>query len=221
MIELSDYTIAPDRAGNGLREFDFSLSKGDFCIIQTDSRDDVRLFLKALATLKQPVYGTYNFMGETLDFSDYRSLLPCKKRIGYIGSDAAMISNMTIRENLLLMRHYYENSLQLSLDERAVSLCRSFELEDILYAHPGEIPPAVLRLAITTRELTKSPDMLLFEYPEDYIGQANLHVFMETLNGMPISEMGIVFISEDRNFIKAFSNRKVSISTGTLTIETN
>jgi len=219
LIELSDYTIAPDLAGNGLNGFDFFLSRGDFCIIQTDSRDDARLFLKALATLKQPVNGTYNFMGETLDFSDYRSLLPYKKRIGYIGSDAAMISNMIIRENLLLIRHYHENSLQLSLDERAVNLCRSFELEDRLYARPGEIPPAILRLAITTRELTKSPDMLLFEYPEDYIGQTNLHIFMETLNEMPISEMGIVFISEDRNFIGAFSNRKVSISAGTLTID--
>lgn len=219
LIELSDYTVVPDRAGNGLNGFNFSLSSGDFCVIEPDSRDDGRLFLKALATLAQPVKGVYNFMGDTLDFSDYRALLPYKKRIGYFASDAAMVSNMSISENLLLMRYYYENSLQLSLDERASTLCRLFEIEDTLQARPGELSPSALRLAIVTRELTKSPDILFFEYPEDYVGQAYLRIFMDILKEMPISKMGIAFLSEERHFIETFSNRKVILSAGKLTAD--
>lgn len=220
MIELTDYTIAPEWAGEGLRGLHFSLARGDLCAIQTDSRDDGRLFLSAVATLRSPVSGAYYFMGKTLDFSDYRSLLPYKKRIGYIAWDAAMISNMTIRENLLLMRSYYENSLRLPLDERTTALCRSFGIEGILNLRPGAASPTLLRLAIAARELAKCPDMLLLEYPEDYIGHTSLPVFMEALENMPVSEMGIAFLSENRAFIEAFSNRSVPISSGTQTEET-
>jgi len=219
VIELIDFTLEGNGAGKGLQRLNVYLSEGNVYIINTDSSADAVCFLKALATLQYPIQGEYRYKGKPLDFSEYRSILPVKKRIGYIGSDAAMISNMSIRENLLLMRYYDENSLNLSIEGVAAALCDQFKLNDHLDMRPGTVTPAILRLAITTRELAKSPELLLIEYPEEYIGQAHLDIFINTLENMPLFQMIVVFISNHQILIEKFATRQMSIINGQLVME--
>jgi len=217
LIELSDYSLPATGSGSGLKNIYFAVSGGDVCFIQSESINDAHIFLKALATLVRPDNGTYRYMGETIDFSDYRKLLPFKKKIGYIGQDAAMISNRTIRENLLLLRYYFENSLALALDENVIQLCNLFDLQNKLDIRPGELRPVELRTAIAIRELTKSLDILLLERPEDYFGHSRLDLFNEILKDNIEQGHAVVFSSNDQSFIEAFSNRKILIADGTLT----
>ncbi len=217
LIELSDYTLCPIGTGNGINGFYFSLSEGDICSIDADSPDDAHLLLKAIATLVRPVQGTYMFMGKKLDFSNYRNLLPCKKQIGYITSDAAMISNLSIRENLLLMRYYFENSLSLDIDEKTAKLCRNFNIYDKLNLRPGDLQRIELRAAIAIRELLKSPAILLIERPENFIMRSQFDMFMEILKDTLLSGLPLVFISYDKDFVNEFSNRNILISGGKLT----
>lgn len=217
LIELSDYTLSPIGQGNGLNRFYFDLSKGDACSVQADSPDDAHLLLKAIAMLEHPTDGAYRFMGEKINFSDHRNLLPYKKKIGYVAADASMISNMSIRENLLLMRYYFEDSLSIDIDDNVKNLCTVFDIYDKLDMRPGELRPTELRSAIVIRELAKSPDMLLFERPEDFIRHEKFDLFVKLLKEMLLSGLPVVFISYHTNFIKEFSNRHILISGGNLT----
>ena len=217
LIELSDYTLSPIGQGNGLNRFYFDLSKGDVCSIQADLPDDAHLLLKGIAMLERPTGGAYRFMGEKINFSDRRNFLPYKKKIGYIATDASMISNMSIRENLLLMRYYFENSLSLDIKDNVKNLCTVFDIYDKLDVRPGALRPTELRSAIAIRELTKSPDILLFERPEDFITRTKFDLFVKLLKEMLIAGLPVVFISYDANFIKEFSNRQILISGGNLT----
>ena len=217
LIELSDYCLNATGSGNGLKNFYFTLSDGDICSIQTDSSDDAHNFLKALATLVYPVNGAYRFLGEAANFSDYRELLPIKKKIGYIGQDSAMISNRTIRENMLLMRYYFENSLSLVLDENALKLCKMFNLQDKLDLRPGDLRPVDLHIAIAIRELSKSVDVILLDRPEDYFGYNKFALFKEIITDIIESVPAVVFFSHDLNFTETFSNMKILIKGGTLT----
>lgn len=217
IIELTDYTLEPEGAGNGLAGFSFSLFSGDGYSIETDSIDDAALFLKALVTLATPRKGTYCFNDMKIDLSDYRNSLPCKQRMGYIASDAALISNRTVRENLLFMRHFHENSLSLPLDDHALELCRQFDIFDKLDRRPGELHPQDIKNTITIRELSKYPDVLVLERPEDFIDHTKFSLFMEIVTAMTRQNLPLVFYSSDMDFIKSFSNKKLKISKGRLT----
>ena len=217
VIELIDYTLKPEGAGNGLTEFSFSLFSGDGYSIETDSIDDVALFLKALVTLASPRKGTYCFNEMKIDLSDYRNALPCKQRIGYIASDAALISNRTVRENLLFMRYFHEDSLLLTLDDHTADLCRKFDIFDKLERRPGELHPQDIKNTITIRELSKHPDVLVLERPEDFIDHTKFRIFMEAVRAMTQRNLPVVFYSSDADFTKSFSNKKLTISKGRLT----
>jgi ABC-type ATPase involved in cell division len=217
LIELSDYHFGAIGAGSDFDGIYFSLSKSDICQIETDSTDDAHNFLKALATLVYPVSGSYRFMGEEINFSDYRKLLPIKKKIGYIGQDATMVSNRTIRENLLLMRCYYENSLSISLDEEAARLCEMANLKNKLDVRPGELRPDDLRMAVAIRELTKSFEVLLLDCPEDYFGPSIHDPFDEIFSDIDRTGKAAVFFSRNHEFAKTYSNRKILLAKGHLT----
>jgi ABC-type lipoprotein export system ATPase subunit len=218
LIELSNYSLAPTGSGNGLDGFYLVLSKGDIYSIQADLIDDAHNLLRALATLTLPIQGRYLFMGEKLDFSDYRKLLRYKKKIGYIASDSAMISNRTIRENLLLKRNYFENSLSIDLDENTANLCRLFNIEKELDIRPAALNPLDLRLAITIRELTKPPEILLLNRPEDFVGQTKFDLFTDIFKDLLVSEMPVVLLSYHIAFIEQFATKKILITDGNLTI---
>ncbi len=209
--ELIDYSVFSDNQEVGLTISYFSLSRGDACCIHTDSFDNAHLFLKALATLVPPFNGTYRFKEQKLDFSDYRSLLPIKKNIGYIAPDTALLSNRTVEENLLLTRYYYENALDLSLDEKTMDMCNQFGIENKLNFRPADLDVTDLRAAITIRELNKSLDLLLLERPEDFVGHSKFNFFIENVEKILQTGVPVVFFSNDDMFINRFSNRTVII----------
>lgn len=218
LIELSHYSIYTKTMRQPFSPFDFCMGYGDAVSVSADSPDDVLAFFKALATIIPPLQGLYRYKDTILDFSDYRKLLTIKKNIGYITSHAALISNRTVRENLLLMRSYYDNTLAIDLDQQTRSLCQIFSLENKLELRPTMLTNHDYRYVVTVRELIKKPEILLLEYPEKYIGLKKLEAFNHIMSELLGKQMSIVFLSEYKHFIETFSKRKLVISQGTLRI---
>ncbi len=216
IIELNNYSFVSQKTGRPFKAFDFSLAHGDVVSISTDSAEDALIFLKALATLIPPIRGSYRFFDNTLNFSNHQYLLAAKKDIGFVTSHAALISNRSVRENLLLQRAYFTNSLSTKLDPNAQALCNLFHLENKLDLRPAALTEKDYRCVVAVRELIKKPVVLLMEYPEKYIGISNLGAFNDILFDLLGGELGIVFLSEYKNFIETFSKRDLVISNGTL-----
>jgi ABC-type ATPase involved in cell division len=218
IIELNRISLAPWGASSGIDEADFKLQPGEVIAITPEIPDDGHLFLRALATLVSPVGGTYHFQDQLLEFSDYRKLLPVKRKIGYVGADAALISNRTILENLLLMRYYFENTLTIRLHETVEALCRQCGLSDKLGLRPANLNPLDLQLVIYIREVAKQPVVLLLDRPEDVMIPSKSHKglishFEELIsNGLPV-----VMLSYDTEFITRFATKTVQIKTGRIT----
>ena len=216
LINLVDYTIDSLEKDCGFDKLNFVLSRDDAFAINADFSDRAHMFLKALAMRVKPVSGDFYFKDKKVDFSDYRNLLSLKKKIGYIASDSAMIGNITVRENLLYSRYYFENSLSLSLDETTKKLCENFGIYDKLDMRSGRLRSVDLRIAIAIRELVKSPDMLLLERPEDFVGHDHFDLFVEILRDMVLAKIPLVFISYNKDFIKEFSNKQILLKGGAL-----
>jgi len=216
LVELTEYSFDSKKTGQPFQPFYFSMTPGDVVSISADSADDALNFLMSLATLIRPLQGDYRYKGSMLDFSNYRNLLDIKKNIGFITSHSALISNLTVRENLLLMNAYFTNSFSGQLDLRTQELCKLFSLQEKLELRPAALTAHEYRFAVTIRELAKIPEMLLMEYPEKYIGIATLETLNTVFSDMLGENVCFVFLSEYRHFIETFSKRKLVISKGTL-----
>lgn len=218
IIDIDRYTLPPWGASNGIKDIEFKLGPGEVIAITLDTPDDGILFLKALATLIAPIQGSYRFQGQPLEFGDYRKLLPIKRKIGYVGADAALISNRTVLENLLLMRYYFENTLTIKLDDTLETLCRQCGLYDKLGLRPADLNPLDLQIGIYLRELAKKPVILLLDRPEEFMipstnSESLITHFKELMaNGLPV-----VMLSYDPGFIDRFATKVIQIRQGQIT----
>jgi ABC-type lipoprotein export system ATPase subunit len=209
IVELTGYQLPA--ALNGMRPglLTIAIGQGEFWTVASDTIDQGLLFLRALATLEAPVAGVFRFEGETLDFSDYRRLLPYKRRIGYVTSDTAFFSNRTIRENLLLMRSYFENTPGIRLDDWTLGLCRDLGIANKLDLRPGQIDPLDLYAAVVVRELRKGPRLFLVERPEDFMRQRALALLVEHVDRMQKQGTAVVVVTDNENLTGQRAHRLI------------
>ncbi|RLB82781.1 MAG: hypothetical protein DRH17_04570 [Deltaproteobacteria bacterium] len=217
LIRLSNYTLEGFDGGNGLENFNLVLSRGKSFSIVTDSPDDAHLLLRGIATLEPPKRGQFFYKGKELDFSDYRSLLSYKKKVGYVASDATLITNRSIYDNLMLMRYYFENSTSIKISEEVMDLCRRFGLEKKLDPKPNQLDPEENRLFVIIRELSKNPEILLIERPKDFLRIKSFETLEKVLRDLIRKDLALIFFSIDKAFTTEFSNRQIFIDKGRLT----
>lgn len=217
LIEMSDYTLNPIGSGHGIKDFYFALAPGDVCAIEAQNPDDGHEFLRALATLTYPSKGTLRWNGRRIKLKSYRALLGYKKKIGYIAPDAALISNLTVRQNILIHRYYAENDLNIDLDDSLAAMCDTFGVCQKLDRRPADLNSMERQMAIVIREIGKKPDVLLLDRPEDFIGHAKFEMLVELFNRWIAQYKPVVFVSYDRRLIRRFATRKVLITNGSLT----
>lgn len=216
LLELSDYTLAPAGSGNGISGFYFTLNPGDVCLIDSPQPDDANLFMRALATLVRPVKGVYTFMGRKHDLRRYEDMLCCKQKIGYVAPDAALISNLTIRQNLMLQRFYHEEQLDIDLAQNVLDMCVDFGIADKLDLRPAGLRPMEVQAAIIIREITKQPAFLLLGQPEDYVEHTRYDLMVQIFNQLVADRVPMVLRSHDQLLVRRYANRKVLITNGSL-----
>ncbi len=216
-LELSDYSLPSGGLGNGINPCFFTAHKGDVWKIESDNINDSHLLINGIATLSYPVQGSYTFDGNKLDFSDYRNLLSIKKRIGYIASDATLISNRTIRENLVLKRIYFENDLSPELKAPECSVCDIFDIEKALDVRPSELKAPDIKKVILIRELLKQPDIILIEYPDEFSGYNAMDDMVKILQQEISRGAILIYASQDPDFTREFSHNTLTIEDGWLT----
>ena len=210
LVKLSGYTLETLCDGGGLKSINLTLSKGEALSILTDSPDDAHLFLRGVATLDPPKSGQFFYKGTKLDFTDYRSLLAYKKKVGYIAPDATLITNRSMRDNLMLMRYYFEDSTSIPMSDQVVELCKAFNLEKGLDFKPPQLDHEENRLFVIVRELSKNPEILIVERPRDFLRSKNFEILKAVLRNVK-KNVAFVFFSTDEAFTKEFSDKQFFI----------
>ncbi|HSO17916.1 MAG TPA: ATP-binding cassette domain-containing protein [Desulfosarcina sp.] len=192
-----------------------AIGRGDIVALDFEAPADGRFLMRILATLAAPLSGQYRFDGESVALDDYRQCLSVKRRVGYVAADAAMISNRTVRENLLLSRFYHENDLSIDLDETMAALCADAGLSGKLHWRPSELSDGELLKAIAIRELGKSPAVMLVDRPENFMAASEDDGLFHHIKNVVQSGTAVVFQSHSRR-VTEIAGRRLTLADGVI-----
>ena len=215
IVEFDSCRYAPWGDGNGLG-LNMSIYPEDVIAVMSDSNEDAHLLFRAIASLERPLKGRLLYKGSPLDFSDYRKTLPYKKKIGYVALDAALLSNRSLGENLLISRRYFDNKAHAELDRETIELCRRLEINNKLNLFPGEAYKEDIRLTLIIREISKKPEILLVERPSTHLDHESQLQFIRELKNL--TKMALVFYSFNQELVHDISLKKARIMKGRVDI---
>lgn len=218
IIELTDLVLVTPGTQREYRADRLSIAPGDVIAVVSDAPVDVRPLLRVLATLDPPAQGRYRFSGNRVALNDYRACLPIKRQIGYVAADAAMVSNLTLVENLLLGRYYFENRLDIALDDQVIRLCSGAGLARHLAHRPAVLSDAERLKAIMIREMAKSPQLMLVDRPENFMDITETDVIFQHLKDMVLAGTAVVFFSQNRRMTD-LANQQMTLAAGRITTQ--
>ena len=163
-----------------LRGIDFSVEKGEFCVLLGPSGSGKSTLLNIIGGIDDPDEGYISINGEkTGDMKEKALTLYRRKHLGYVFQMYNLIPNLTVRENIEVGAYLGDDPLD--VDELLHTLG--------LYEHQGKRPNQLSggqqqRTAIG-RAIVKNPDILLCDEPTgalDYKTSKEILKLIETVN---------------------------------------
>ena len=152
--------------GNSINNASFELMTGQCLIISGISGSGKSLLQSLICGLVIANSGSVVFDDLTMEQMSNEQDAQFRKRLGVVFQEPALLSNLTIYENLLLpLIQHYPN---LSEPERSVLIekaCERFKLRSYMHDRVEELSLGLQSLASYSRALICDPDLLICDAP--------------------------------------------------------
>lgn len=164
-----------------LKGVDFSLGKGEFCVLTGASGSGKSTFLNLVGALDLPSSGEILFEGRRLGkMSDAEKDEYHSKRVGFVFQFHHLLSEFTALENVSIPARIFKPGVGLKeLDERAEWLLEKVGLKERLRHLPRELSGGERQRVAVARALMNSPDVILADEPSGNLDERNARMLNE------------------------------------------
>ena len=165
IVEATDLRKSFD-ANAVLRGVSFELAKGETLVVMGGSGAGKTVLLRLVAGLIQPDGGRLRVFGRSIEHLSEESLLPLRRRMGYVFQSAALFDSLSVHDNVAYPLREHTSLGEAEIDERVVRNLSVVGLSsEVLPLLPSELSGGMRKRVGIARALSVEPEMLLFDEP--------------------------------------------------------
>ena len=202
ILEIRNLSHAYDQASSIIKDFNFSLKKGEIVSILGPSGIGKTTLLRVVAGLEDVMDGEIIISDKVASKKNF--LLPPEKRnLGLVVEDRALFPHLNIEKNVMFgISHIQERE---SLAQEYLSL---FKVADLSKKYPHEISAGQQQRVAFARALITNPDILLLDEPFGALDK-NLkeELHDETKKIFKNKNLSVLLVTHDEEEAKHFSDR--------------
>jgi len=157
------------------------LKPGEFVGLRELPPQPESQLLSIAGLLSAPVSGQVTVMGSEADYERHQGLLNLRYRVGYVGPGSALISNLTLFDNIAFGHRYHGVFSEEELAVRVRAQVTLLGLGEALYLKPAAMSFEVRRLGVFARELAKEPCVVILDHPSLGLGEEALDRVLHSL----------------------------------------
>ncbi|MBI4410695.1 MAG: ATP-binding cassette domain-containing protein [Gemmatimonadetes bacterium] len=156
--------VPPPPCGDWPGPLDLEITEGVFCVICTPAALTGPL-LRLCAGLLEPTQGRVHVLGVEPARLDRREAQQFRRNLGVALQPGGLISNLTIRMNVIVPLLYSGAADLDTASRRADETLAAAGLASWANFRPADVPPDVRREAVVARAIARDPELLLLEDP--------------------------------------------------------
>ena len=200
---------------NALRDVDFEIEKGEFCVIVGASGAGKTTILNILGGMDTLTSGSVKLDGREISTLNKRQLTAYRRYdVGFVFQFYNLVQNLTALENVELAAQICKEPLD------AATVLKQVGLEDRMANFPAQLSGGEQQRVAIARALAKNPKLLLCDEPTgalDYnTGKAILKLLYDTCK----STGKTVIVITHNQAICAMADRVIKIKNGKVTENT-
>ena len=163
-----------------LRGMDFSVKKGEFCVLLGPSGSGKSTLLNIIGGIETPDEGYVKINGDKLEDMNEKQLTMYRRRhLGYVFQMYNLIPNLNVKENIEVGAYLSDSPLD--IDE----LLHTLGLWEHRYKLPNQLSGGQQQRVSIGRTIVKNPDILLCDEPTgalDYKTSKEILALIEEVN---------------------------------------
>lgn len=167
-IEIKDFNSVGDFEIEKVFIDHMKFDVGNFYHLSGDL--STHFLMKSLSCLNENVSGFYLLNNENILGMSFEEFLPYRLNMGYSFNEGGLLSNKTIKENLVLPLQFHSIEANESL-KRVDEIIEFFEIAKFKDHRPAMIPQPIRKLTSIIRALLISPQILFLEDPASGLRQ--------------------------------------------------
>lgn len=163
-----------------LRGMNFSVSKGEFCVLLGPSGSGKSTLLNIIGGIDTPDEGFVSINGDKLEEMNEKELtMYRRKHLGYVFQMYNLIPNLNVKENIEVGAYLSDQPLDV---EEVIS---TLGLQEHKYKYPNQLSGGQQQRVSIGRAVVKNPDILLCDEPTgalDYKTSKEILALIEDCN---------------------------------------
>lgn len=199
-----------------LRDFDFTLIRGENAVVLGKSGSGKSVFIKCVIGLMNQDAGSLEVFGREVSTLNRDDLDKMRAKVGFLFQSNALYDSMTVRENLEfpLRRHWIQMKRE-EVNALVMEALTNVGLADTVDMMPAELSGGMRKRIALARTLILKPEIILYDEPT---------TGLDPITGREISNLMVdiqkkyrtssVIISHDLNCVQITSNKVVMLVDG-------
>jgi phospholipid/cholesterol/gamma-HCH transport system ATP-binding protein len=219
MLELSDMAYVTPDGLRVLSHVSFSLAQGELLVVAGRSGSGRTTLLDLCAGLTAPTSGMVCWDGTDIAKLPRETVLSARKKIGFAFQVHALISNMTVFDNIALPLRYHTGSTEQDIRIQVESQLRLFGLTGVATAYPESLSVREQKSVAFIRAFILEPDLVFLDEPgaglDDVSEREMIQVLVEMRSRRPITT---VVVTNETRIMNALEGRTAVLNGGRVSL---
>lgn len=140
--------------------------------------------LKMIAALQIPIHGSVIINDQVVSEQTFEEFLPTRLKIGYSFEYAGLLSNRSLRDNLLLPILYHSLVSSGEAERRVDELTKIFGLAHVAHQRPFAVSGSQRKACVLARAFVMDPELVLLDEPFSGLNQSMIETFKDFIHLM-------------------------------------
>ncbi len=200
-----------------LKDIELTINSGQCLVVSGRSGSGKSLLFSILCGVFTPDQGQVLVDGVAIEQMNHDQYMAFRKYLGAVFQVSALISNLTLAENLMLKLNQHGENLSIAQKHQMVfDACHEFGLEDYLELRTDQLSVGLASLAGLARALVIPPKCLIWDAP---MAEIDLHWSEHVCNRLKwLKACGttLILFSNRQRLIEQFADLHLDLSGKTL-----
>lgn len=218
MIKVSNLSKSFDQK-EILKEVNITFNDQSCTCIIGPSGTGKSTLLRCIVGLEKPDHGEIIANGSKLLFNN-KDLFEYRQHLGVVFQDLHLFKHMKILENITYALVKTKGLKQLDANLKAISLLKSFNLEDQAHKYPSQLSGGQRQRVAIIRSLALEPSFLLLDEPTSALDAETILELVDMLQAIK-QQTGLIIITHDINFARRIGDEIVMMDQGQIVEHTS
>ena len=213
MIEFKNVSKVYDNNTVALKDFNLSISSGEFVFVVGASGAGKSTFLKLIMCEEEPTSGTIIVNGQDLSNIRKKDIPYLRRTMGIVFQDFRIIENKNVYENVAFAMHVLGTPKK-EIAKRVPYILELVGLQNMAKRMPNQISGGELQRLGIARALVNNPQMIVADEPTGNLDPAFSLEIMMLLDRINALGTTVLVVTHEKELVNRFGKRVLAIEEG-------